>query len=63
LHYEDLNRYVKIAISLFAVSLYIAMVYAGFAEFMARVSKRGERKKRSRSRGAVRSLRNEKKPI
>jgi hypothetical protein len=39
------------------------MVYAGFAEFMARVSKRGERKKRSRSRAAVRSLRNEKKPI
>ena len=61
--YEELNRYVLAAIALFAVLLYIALVYAGFAEFMARISKRGNRKKRCRSRGATRGLRNAKRPI
>ena len=61
MNYEQLNRYVLVAIALFAVLLYIAMVYAGFAEFMARISKRGNRKKRSRNRGATRGLRNSKK--
>jgi hypothetical protein len=52
-NYEELNRYVLVAIALFAVLLYGALVYAGLAEFMARVSKRGNRKKRSRNRGAT----------
>jgi hypothetical protein len=47
-NYETLNRCVLIAIALFALLLYIGMVYAGFAEFMARISKRGKRKKRAR---------------
>lgn len=52
--YEELNRYVLMAIAIFAVLLYIGLVYAGFAEFIARISKRGNRKKRSRNRGATR---------
>lgn len=62
MNYEELNRYVLVAIALFAVLLYIALVYAGFTELMARISKRGNRKKRSRNRGATRGLRNAKRP-
>ena len=62
MNYQELNRYVLVAIALFAVLLYIALVYAGFAEFMARISKRGNRKKRSRNRGATRGLRSAKRP-
>jgi hypothetical protein len=51
---EALNRYVLIAIGLFAAFLYIGLLYAGFIEFMARISKKGSHnKKRSRNgRGA-----------
>lgn len=62
-NYETLNRYVLIAIALFAMLLYIGLIYAGFAEFTARISKRGNRKKRSRNRGATRGLRNSKRSI
>jgi hypothetical protein len=49
-NYEELNRYVLVAIAFFALLLYVALVYAGFAEFMARISKR----EASRNRGATR---------
>ena len=63
MNYEALNRYVLMAIALFAILLYIGMVYAGFTEFMARISKRGNRKKRPRNRDAARGLRNSKNPV
>ena len=37
--YEALNRYVLIAIALFAVLLYIGLICAGFAEFIAGIPK------------------------
>jgi len=57
-NYEALNRDVLIAIALFAVLLYIALVYAGFAEFASRISKKGKNKKRSRNQATARRLRN-----
>ncbi len=62
MNYETLNRYVFVAAVLFAMLLYIGMACAGFAEFMARISKRGNRKKRSRTRGTARGLRKAKRP-
>ena len=50
MNYEAWNRYVLMAIGLFAVLLYVGLIYAGFAEFMSRISKSGKSKKRSRSR-------------
>ena len=61
MNYEALNQYVLIAIGLFAVLLYIGLLWAGFAEFVAGISKSGESKKRSRSRVTTRRLRNAKK--
>ena len=58
--YETLNRYVLIAIALFAVLLYIALVCAGFAEFIGGIPKRANRKKRSRNRRETRGVRNAK---
>ena len=58
--YEALNRYVLIAIALFAVLLYIGLVCAGFAEFLAGMPKRTNRKKRSQHRRETRGLRNAK---
>jgi len=58
--YETLNRYVLIAIGLFAVLLYIGLVCAGFAEFIAGIPKRASRKKRTRNRRETRGLRNAK---
>ena len=63
MNYEALNQYVLAAIALFAVLLYIGLVCAGFTEFMARISKRGNPKKRSRNRGTARGLRKAKRPI
>ena len=47
MNYEAWNRYVLMAIGLFAVLLYIGLIYAGFLEFISRISKRGKNKKRS----------------
>jgi hypothetical protein len=44
--YEGLNRGLLAVIALFAVLLYCGLVYAGFVEFMAGISKRGNRRKR-----------------
>ena len=63
MNYETLNRYVLLAIGLFALLLYISMVYAGLAEFMAGRSKRTNRKERFCNRGAARGLRNAKRAI
>ena len=57
-NYEALNRYVLIAIALFAVLLYIGLVCTGFAEFIAGIPKRTNCKKRSRNRRKTRGLRN-----
>ena len=58
MNYEALNRAVLIAIALFAALLYIGLVYAGFAEFIAGIPKRANHRKRSRNRRATRGLRN-----
>lgn len=62
MNYEAWNRYVLMAIGLFAGFLYIGLIYAGVAEFMARVAKRSKRKKRSRSQLSVSRLRKPKVP-
>ena len=62
MNYEAWNRYVLVAIGLFAVLLYVGLIYAGFAEFMSRMSKSGKHKKRSRSRVSAPRLRNPKVP-
>ena len=55
MNYEALNQYVLIAIGLFAVLLYIGLVWAGFIEFVAGISKKGESKKCPRSRDRLRN--------
>jgi hypothetical protein len=56
-NYEAWNRYVLMAIGLFAVLLYIALMYSGFTGFVVRISRNGKSKQRLRSR-AARKLRN-----
>jgi hypothetical protein len=56
--YEAWNRYVLMAIGLFAVLLYVGLLYTGFVEFMSRISRRCKNKKRSRNRVTARRLRN-----
>ena len=60
MNYEAWNRYVLMAIGLFAVLLYIGLIYGGFVEFMSRISKKGKSKKRLRNRIAAHRLRNPK---
>jgi len=48
------------AIGLFAVLLYIGLIYGGFVEFMSRISKKGKSKKRLLNRIAAHRLRNPK---
>ena len=57
MNYEAWNRYVLMAIGLFGVLLYIGLLYAGFSEFMSRLSKSKKDKKRSRNRLMARRLR------
>lgn len=60
MNYEAWNRYVLMAIGMFAALLYIAVACVGLAEFAARVSRKGSRKKRSPNRVTLRRLRNTK---
>ena len=46
MNYEAWNRYVLVAIGLFGVLMYVALVYAGFAQFMSRLSKDSKRRTR-----------------
>jgi hypothetical protein len=48
-NYEAWNGYVLMAIGLFGVLLYIGLLYAGLVEFMGRISKKDNRKKRRRN--------------
>lgn len=57
MNYEAWNRYVLMAIGLFAALLYIGLMYAGCAELMSRLSKGKRNRKRSRSRGVARAQR------
>ena len=57
MNYDAWNRYVLIAIGLFAALLYFALLYAGFAELMSRLSKSTKNKKRLRNRATARTLR------
>jgi hypothetical protein len=51
------------AIGLFAVALYIGLLYAGFVEFKTGMSKKKVHdKRRSRSRASVRASQNTRKP-
>ena len=58
MNYEAWNRYVLMAVGLFAVLLYIGLMYAGFVELMSRISRKGRNKKRLRNQIAARRLRN-----
>ena len=58
MNYEAWNRYVLMAVGLFAVLLYIGLMYAGVLEFISRISKKGKNKKRLRNRIAAGRLRN-----
>jgi hypothetical protein len=57
---DALNRYVLIAIGVFAGLLYVCLFYAGFTEFLSRIEKAGKRRANSRKRRVVAGLRNEK---
>lgn len=59
-NYEAWDRYILMAIGLFAVLLYIGLIYAGFVEFMSRISKSGKDKKHSCGRVSAPRLRNPK---
>jgi hypothetical protein len=56
-NYEAWNRYLLIAIGLFAVVLYFGLMSAGVAEFISRISKGTRNKKHSRNRMTVRRWR------
>ena len=58
LNYEAWNGYVLMAIGLFGVLLYAGLLYAGLFEFIGRISKEDNRKRRRRNARA-RGLRNE----
>ncbi len=60
MNYEAWNRYVLVAIGLFGLLLNCGLLYAGFIEFKARISKKSGNGKRSRSRVIARKLRNSK---
>jgi hypothetical protein len=49
---ETLNRYVLAAIGLFALVLYLAMMYAGVADFISRMPKHSAGRKRPKLRNA-----------
>ncbi len=57
---ELLNGYVLVAIVIFAICLYIAMIAAGFTELVSRLPKARTGKKSSRNLSAARRSRNEK---
>lgn len=59
-NYDAWNRYVLMAIGLFALLLYVGLIYAGFSEFMSRLSKGSKNKRRTRSRTTPRRLRSPK---
>lgn len=58
MNYEAWNRYVLMAVGVFAVLLYAGLLYAGIAEFRSRSSQRDKPNKRSRNRFTSRRLRN-----
>jgi hypothetical protein len=57
-NYEAWNRYVLIAIGVFAGVVYLGLMCTGIAEFVSRLSKSGKTRRRSRNRVAARRLRN-----
>lgn len=57
MNYEAWNRYVLMAIGLFAVLLYIGLIYAGATELMSRISKSKGNRKRSKNRVIAHTLR------
>ena len=63
MNYEALNGYVLVIIGLFAVLLYVVMVFAGFSELISRIPKYGAPGKRAKAGRATRIPRKPKKPI
>ena len=57
LDWEAANQFVLVAIGLFGVVLYCGLLYAGFCEFISRISKTKGNKKRSQNRIIARRLR------
>jgi hypothetical protein len=53
---EAANQFVLVAIGLFGAVLYFGLLYAGFIEFMSRISKTKGNKSRSRNRAMSRRL-------
>lgn len=47
---EALNGYVLVAVLLFVTLLYFALLFAGMSDFMGRISKKEECRKRPRNR-------------
>jgi hypothetical protein len=45
--WEAADQFVRIAVSLFGIVLYLGFLYAGFMEFISRISKKKVNKKRS----------------
>jgi hypothetical protein len=54
---EVVNQFVLVAVGLFGVVLYFALLYAGFIEFMSRISTTKGNKSHSRNRRTSRGLR------
>jgi len=54
---EAVNQFVLVVIGLFGVLLYFGLLYAGFIEFMSRISKTRGNRIRSRNRVTSRRLR------
>lgn len=59
-NYQAWNQYVSVAIGLFGALLYIALLYAGLAQFKPRMFKDKRARKRLRNQATTRSLRNPK---
>jgi hypothetical protein len=59
-NYEAWNRYVLATVGVFGVLLYCGLVYAGFIEFRARISKRSGHKKRPRKKLMAQRMRDTK---
>jgi hypothetical protein len=59
-NYEAWNRYVLIAIGLFAMFLYVGLLYAGLVELMSRLPKGKNSKKGSGDRVTARKIGNPK---
>lgn len=57
MNYDAWNRHVLIAIGLFGALLYVGLIYAGFSQFILRLSKGAKNRRRISSKNMPRRLR------